>query len=725
MSRELDQRRLRELFEAACQLPPEECAKFLDAACAGNDDMRAELNSLLGFDRLPGGILSDTRVDAMEHFGRGPRPPAAGGHAPARIARYQLVRRIASGGMGDVYEARQDETARRVAIKLMRPDAESGELIRRFRREGQLQARLTHPCIAAVYEAGVHTEGTHEYPYIAMELVTGPSIVNYCNQAALGLPERVRLMHQVCGAVAHAHRRGVIHRDLKPDNILVEHAEGGPRPKVLDFGVAKLTEHEAPIATRTTEAGRIVGTLSYMSPEQLSGDPGSVDTQSDVYSLGLILYELLAHRPAYDATGVALPEAIRRITQTEPPRLSTISHRLRGDLETIVLKAIDRDKTRRYNSADELGADLQRFLGHEPISARPTSAIYQLSKFVRKNRALAAATALGLLVLLAGTVATAVQARIAIRARDEALLQQQKANHEAEVARAVSDLLRQVFSLAGPDQARGNDPTLRQAIDNIDQLFDERFHGPPEAEATVRNVAGIIQRNFGEFDAAQEQFDKSLAIRRRVFPPDSIEIADSLQNISTLKSISGHPDESIPLLTEALRIQRSALGEDDPIVARSLFNLARTHLRLRHYDEALRLTDESLSLHARIQPDQKDILGMHYEQLASIERETGHLAESEANAVRAVDLVREGSAPDSPSLAVALLTLGRTRLLRGDAAGADAPSSEAQTIVDKVYASSPNHPTRAAVHDLRAKVLQAISTPVPANQAPKDPPSIR
>ncbi len=725
MSRSIDQRRLRELFEHACSLPAEQLAPYLDAECLGDSGLRAELESLLSFDRVAGDVFSESRIGALENLAAAlPTDGEPDAPVPERIGRYRVIRRIGTGGMGEVFEARQDAPDRRVALKLMRPGMDTASLIRRFRQEGQVQSRLSHPGIAAVYEAGVHAGVNRPIPFLAMEFVDGTPIIAYCRAENLSLRQRIELMIRVCDAVGHAHRRGVIHRDLKPDNILVEPSDAGLSPKVLDFGVAKITGREVLDATRHTEAGQIVGTLCYMSPEQLGADPDAVDTQTDIYALGLVLYELLGGSPAFDTTGQPVPEALRRVTQSSPRRLGTVAPALRGDIETIVHKALEREKHRRYTSATELAADLQRFLRCEPISARPPSAVYQLSRFVRRNRALTAATILGVAALATGVIGTALQARAAVHARDDARLQQQKAEHETEVANAVADMLRQVFAIAGPDQAKGRDPTLREAIAQIDDLIGDKFKGPPEAEAIVRNVAGIIDRNFGDFEAAQRQFDRSLEIRRRVFPPDSLEIADSLQNISTLKGMTGHPEESIPLMTEALLIQRLALGEDDPIVARSTFNLARAHLRLKQYDRALDLTNESLSLHQRILPNQLDVLGMHYEQLAAVQRATGDLASAAANNVKAVDLVRQGAGPESPTLAVALLGLARTRLQAGDLAGADEPSREAVEIVDKVFAAKPDHPTAAAVHATRSEVVRALERSVqppagaPASERP-------
>ena len=328
---------------------------------------------------------------------------------PERIGRYRIVRLLGEGGMGAVYEAEQENPHRTVALKVIRVGYADPEMVRRFENEAQALGRLHHPGIAQIYEAGTADTQFGSQPYFAMELVHGQTLLTYCDQHHTNVRERLELMAKIADAVQHAHQRGLIHRDLKPANILVDEAG---QPRILDFGVARLTDADTQ-ATRQTNIGQIVGTLSYMSPEQVQGDPDALDTRSDVYALGVILYEMLAGKMPYTLPR-QLHEAVRTIQQTEASPLSTLVKSYRGDIETIVAKALEKDKSRRYGSAAELAADIRRHLHHEPIVARPPSTMYQLGKFARRNRALVTGVAAVFAVLLMGIVASAweaVQAR--------------------------------------------------------------------------------------------------------------------------------------------------------------------------------------------------------------------------------------------------------------------------------------------------------------------------
>jgi serine/threonine protein kinase len=307
--------------------------------------------------------------------------------------------------MGAVYEAEQEFPHRTVALKVIRAGYATGEMLRRFENEAQALGRLQHPGIAQIYDAGTAETPFGRQPYFAMELVHGQSLLAYCDTHRLNLRQRLELMAKICDAVQHAHQRALIHRDLKPANILVD--ESG-QPHILDFGVARLTDSDAH-ATRQTDIGQIVGTLAYMSPEQVLGDPAEIDTRSDVYALGMILYELLAGKRPY-AIGRQLTEAVRTIREEEPTALRSVNRTYRGDVDTIVGKALEKDKTRRYASAAELAADLRRHLRDEPITARPPSASYLLRKFARRNKALVMGVAAVFVVLVLGVVASTWEA---------------------------------------------------------------------------------------------------------------------------------------------------------------------------------------------------------------------------------------------------------------------------------------------------------------------------
>jgi WD40 repeat protein/predicted Ser/Thr protein kinase len=415
------------LFEQAIDLDPQRRGVFLDEQCGGDANLRTAVEELLQLDSKAQADASLLRSPLAGSRLEGQAAP----HSPVQtIGRYRVVRVLGEGGMGTVYEAEQDNPRRTVALKVIRAGMASEYLLKRFAREAQILGRLHHPGIAQVYDAAVSESGQ---PYFAMELIAGVPLDQYAGEHALDVRGRLELFARVCDAVQHAHERGVIHRDLKPGNILVE-ASGQPR--VLDFGVARAAEAGLTAAGGRTEAGQLIGTLNYMSPEQASGDPAAIDVRGDVYALGVILYQLLAHRLPYSLDGLPLPEAVRVIHDQEPSRLGSLDSRLRGDLETIAAKALEKDRGRRYASAGELAADVRRHLSHEPIRARPPSALYHLRKFARRHKALVAAV-LGIgLALTAGTV---VSVLYAVRADSTAREADENARQARENARQARE----------------------------------------------------------------------------------------------------------------------------------------------------------------------------------------------------------------------------------------------------------------------------------------------
>jgi predicted Ser/Thr protein kinase len=462
--------RVRELFDQAADLPAADRSAFLEAACAGDMALRVEVEALLAHDQF----VDDAQADFLQSPVVRPPSQAAGPPAPSpslaqaplprTIGRYRVMRLLGEGGMGTVYEAEQDNPRRTVALKVLRAGLPS-ELLRRFAHEAQILGRLQHPGIAQVYDAGVAESGQ---PYFAMELIAGVPLAEYARQQTLDVPGRLELVARVADAVQHAHERGVIHRDLKPGNILVN---SSGQPKVLDFGVARAADLGLTAGGGRTEAGQLLGTLGYMSPEQASGDPSAIDPRGDVYAMGVLLYELLARRLPYSLDGLALPEAVRVIREQEPSRLGSLDSRLRGDVETIVAKALEKERARRYASAGELAADLRRHMSHEPIRARPPSALYQLRKFARRHKALVGAVLGVMAALLAGTVVSllyavradhnAREARENARLANENERRAQYQTYRARLAAAaaalshhdVADVARQLE--AAPPELRG------------------------------------------------------------------------------------------------------------------------------------------------------------------------------------------------------------------------------------------------------------------------------
>ncbi len=381
---------IRQIFEAAMEMPSASRQSYIETVCDGDAELEKAVQRLLERAACSHRLVDRPAV-GMETEPTPVTPRALHG-ASTQIGRYRIAGVLGEGGMGIVYEAEQDQPRRTVALKLIRSGLVGPELLRRFEREAQVLGRLQHPGIAQIYEAGTADSGFGPQPYFAMEFIRGNSLLEYAELHRLNTRQRLEIMVKVCEAVHHAHQRGIIHRDLKPGNILVD--ESG-QPKVLDFGVARATDSDAQV-TRQTDLGQIVGTLAYMSPEQVLGDPLEVDTRCDVYAVGVILFELLAGRLPYTMSR-KVHEVVQTIREKDPARLSSVSRSYRGDIETIVGKALDKDKARRYASAAGLGADIQRYLRDEPIAARPPSTTYQVQKFARRHKVLVAGAAAVLL----------------------------------------------------------------------------------------------------------------------------------------------------------------------------------------------------------------------------------------------------------------------------------------------------------------------------------------
>jgi len=397
-------RRATELFGRALDLdlPPEEQRAFLERECDGDGGLAERVLALLARDRKSASSLDRSALERLSP------PAAAAGRMPERIGPYRILGLLGSGGMGLVYRVEQHSPRREIALKVIRGGLASLELVRRFEKEARVLGRLDHQGIARVYDAGVFDGPAGPEPFVAMELVLGEPLLEFVKRNHLPPAERIELLARVCDAVAHAHDQGVVHRDLKPSNVLVK-ADG--QPKVLDFGVALIVRGEAEAATRQTSAGELVGTLPYMSPEQLEGDPARVDERSDVYALGVMAFEVLTGRLPHHLDGLSVPAAARRVLESTAPRLGELDRALRGDLETIVGKALEKDHAQRYGSVRELSDDLRRYLRHEPVRAVLPSRIYYLRRFARRNPALTTSLVLGALLLVAGTVVSTCQAR--------------------------------------------------------------------------------------------------------------------------------------------------------------------------------------------------------------------------------------------------------------------------------------------------------------------------
>lgn len=503
--------RTREIFSQACKLPPEARGAFLARACGPDAELRREVEKLLEHDAVETNVV-DAAVDGCVAEALAADlvvvADSSGLTIPERIAGYRIIRAVGHGGMGRVYEAEQENPKRRVALKMVHPGLVGGQLPRRLQREAQILGRLQHPGIAQVYEGGFADSAHCREPYFAMEFISGLPLNEFAARRGLCTRSRLELVARIAEAAHYAHEHGIIHRDLKPANVLVTVGGGGAvpdepvtalecgaseacrahyqcagQPKILDFGVARLTDADLKMVTMHTEVGQLVGTLSYMSPEQAAGQSGELDRRCDVYSLGMMLYELLAGRPPYDLRRLSIPEAARIIREDDPSRLGSIDAQYRGDIETIVGKALTKEPKRRYPTAAALAADIRRFLRDEPIVARPTSTFYQARKFARRNKGLVGGVFAAVICLVAGLVSTSRFAWREARAHRDA----DRALYHASLAAAGAALRENDVAaaeqhlLAAPPELRGWEwehlfSRLDQSMGSL--AFDEHLTGP-------------------------------------------------------------------------------------------------------------------------------------------------------------------------------------------------------------------------------------------------------
>ena len=658
------------LFELAFNAPVADRAALLDRVCGGDPALRARVEALLAADALD-------KTGAYE----GSRGTSSIATTPGTViaGKYKLLQQVGEGGMGTVWMADQTEPVkRRVAVKLIRVErGNSQTILARFEAERQAIALMDHPNIAKLLDAGTTDAGQ---PYFVMELVKGIPLTEFCDAHKLSVQQRLGLFQQICSAVQHAHQKGIIHRDLKPTNILVESHDGKPVPKVIDFGLAKatsglqLTDHSL-----FTAFGSVMGTPLYMAPEQATFNAIDVDTRADIYALGVILYELLTGTTPLTrdtAKKAALDEMLKLVREQEAPtpssRLSSagsspsvaanrqtepakLGRFVKGELDWIVLKALSKERDRRYETANGFAKDIERFLNHEPVQAGPVGAAYKLRKFVRRNRGQVIAASLVLFALLAGIAGTTVglfeakrQERLAVDARQaeadraegerlakldaqaneklagERLVQVEAERKKADAAKVeaqakeveanavVRFFENQVFAAARPKGQQGGlgkAVSLRDAITASLPALGKAFAAQPLVEARLRRTLGDTFRYLAEYEQARDQLEQSLALFTRHRGPDHSDTLRSMNSLAISYAYLNRPAEALKLFEEVLAIRKRVLPKDHPATLGSKTVLATSYQILNRHAEALKLLEEVLEIQKRVLPrDHPDTL---------------------------------------------------------------------------------------------------------------------
>jgi eukaryotic-like serine/threonine-protein kinase len=700
--------RVKEILHQAMQLAPEKRSEFLDGACVSDAALREEIESLLLADvDLCSGFLQ-TQLLAGELGSDANAFGFIGALAEGQIfaQRFQLIRKLGEGGMGQVWLAEQTSPVKRqVALKLIKAGMYDESVVQRFQSERQSLAMMDHPAIAKVFDAGTTPQGQ---PYIVMEYVPGLPITEYCDQKKLKIADRLELFIQVCEGVQHAHQKAIIHRDLKPANILIVEVDGKATPRIIDFGLAKAVTPQGGDEPLHTRLGLFMGTPGYMSPEQADPNMQDIDTRTDVYSLGVVLYVLLAGLQPFDTKQRqkrSFDELLRKVREEEPPRPSTkvstdraisagtaearstvpkqLVKMLRGDLDWIAMRALEKDRARRYGTPSELAADIRRYLNHEPVVARPASVGYLLRRYARRHRVAMGVAAGLVLVLAAFSVLQALQLRRTTRERD-------RANRERDRATRITDFMTGMFKVSDPSQARGNSVTAREILDKASNDMGAGLAKDPEVQSQMTQVMATTYQNLGLYPRAHELAKRALDSRLSLLGPDDPKTLESIAQLGWILDHQGQYAEADKLEREALAGERRALGSGDPLTLETMGHLAFVLEEQGRFAEGEKLAREAVEVGTRTQgPESSQVMhSMKY--LGDSLWYQGRYAEAEREDRQLVDVERRVSGPDHPETLTAANDLALSLESQGRYAEAEQMYRENVATAQRVL--GPEHP---------------------------------
>ena len=652
-----------EIFDAVCDASPERQRTILDQRCGDDAVLRSIVESMLAGDAAAHEMIDESVAGraAVRIAERVLDTPM-----PQRVGQFTIQREIGRGGMGVVYEAQQEHPNRRVALKIVKQELASPPMLRRFEHEATLLGQLEHPGIARIYEAGSAVIDGLSRPFIAMEFIEGQPLDLYVQGAELTPRQVVALMARVCDGVQAAHQKGIVHRDLKPGNIIV----GAPatngthhrtstvedvigQPRVLDFGIARALDTDVRAATIQTEPGQVIGTLAYMSPEQLHGDATSIDTRSDVFALGVILYGLLAGRPAYELQGLSIPDAIRVVSDTQPPALRTLNPWCRGDIDVIVHKAMDPDPERRYTTAAEVAEELRRFLRNEPIMAHPPSAIYQLTKFASRNRALVtgiAATAIALITGLAGTLFFLFDAQ---QQRDAA----RDANKQLQ---ALVDY--QSAMLTGIDVEQMGRTLFADQMDEAARVLADRDDADMQIETFEQVLSVVNATTIASRAIDASVIEPAITSLDADFMDEPAIQAELRSGIVRMYTTVGLPEKALSQSELELDTRRRVHGADDPRTMEAERKHCELLIQVGAYEDATRSARDLLSRQQRQLGDANEQTLMTHRLLAQALRRDSKMDEARAEIERALAIAEAAYGPTADETRLIRTELGESLL---------------------------------------------------------------